>query len=198
MRLTASPALVLNSRAGKEAKLKEFILQDIAALQAAGRGAMPVRYTLIARAPDSVVAQTLKAVSSDIAAAGIEIAAILFESETCFEETHLPSSVLDIPDITCRFLRDQRFGAAHEQLVLSGNRVWIGDCMRRDPSKRDAFELFHNDDQAAARHASLSFNRLWAQAKPVHRVAGASALAPALLMAGDAEQPALRPVAARR
>lgn len=199
MRLTASPTVLLNSREGKEAKLKDFIAQDISARRSGASNSLaPLHYTVIARAPDSVVAQALKAAGAGIADAGIEISAILFETEACFEETHLASSLLEMPNVTCRFLRDQRFAAAHEQLVLNEDSVWIGDCMRRDPSKRDAFELFHASNKAAALHASVSFNRLWAHAKPFSRVTGAAAMATALLIAGDADHPARCPAASRR
>ena len=198
MRLIASPPLILSCREGKEAKLKDFIAQDLAARKDGARDGAALRYTVIARAPDSIIAQVLRAAAADIAAAGIEISAILFESETCFEEVHQPCSLVDEKSIDCRFLRDQRFAAAHEQLVLSDSKVWIGDCMRRDPSKRDAFELFHADNKTAAMHATASFNRLWAHAKSVQRVAGASGMAPGFLLAGDTEKPANRHPAGRR
>ena len=54
-------------------------------------------------------------------------------------------SLLDISCGEFRVLGDPRFGAAHEQLVV-GTHVWTGDCLRRDPNKRDAFEVYHSDD----------------------------------------------------
>ena len=198
MRLIASPTLILTNREAKEAKLKDFIAEDLAARKAGARDGAPLRYTVVARAHDSVVAHVLKGAAADIHAAGLAIAVVLFESETYFEETAPSASLLDVADIECRFLRDQRFAAAHEQLVLNTGRVWIGDCMRRDPSKRDAFELFHADNTPAALHASLSFNRLWDLAKPDQRMAGASSIAPGFLLAGETEQPAQRPASARR
>ena len=199
MRLNASPPLLLSNREGKEAKLKDFIAQDLTARKEDGaHDGAPARYTVIARTPDSIVAQVVRAAAPEILAAGIAITVVLFESEASFEEIPQVASLIDVAGVECRFLRDQRFAAAHEQLVLNTSRVWIGDCMRRDPSKRDAFELFHADNQPAALHASLSFNRLWALAKPVQRVAGASSIAPGFLLAGETEQPAERPAAGRR
>jgi hypothetical protein len=71
------------------------------------------------------------------------------------------------PGVTCRVLRDPRFLYAHEQVVLGNASVWTGDCMRRDPAKRDCFESFFENDAAAAANAMTSFERLWAIALPV-------------------------------
>ena len=51
---------------------------------------------------------------------------------------------------------------AHEQLVLGPETCWIGDCMRRDPAKCDAFENFIEDCGEASGCAIVSFERLWA------------------------------------
>lgn len=198
MRLTASPTVVLNTRDGKEAKLKDLIVQDLQTRKNTPNAAAPSRYTVIARATDSVVAQALISSAADIAAAGLEISAILFESEMTFEETPQAISLMEITGVTCRVLRDQRFAAAHEQLVLNDGRVWIGDCMRRDPSKRDAFEMFHDGNNGAEQNATASFNRLWAHAKPVERMKSAATAAPELVIAGQPDQPASTPAISRR
>lgn len=198
MRLTASPTVVLNTRDGKEAKLKDLIAHDLQTRRDTPNAAAPPRYTVIARATDSVVAQALISSAADMAAAGIEVSAILFESETTFEETPQALSLMEIPGVTCRVLRDQRFAAAHEQLVLHEGRVWLGDCMRRDPSKRDAFEWFHDGNKVAEEHATASFNRLWAHAKPVERIKSAATAAPELVIAGQPDQPTSAPAATRR
>ena len=198
MRLTALPTVVLNTRDGKEAKLRDLIAHDLKTRIAAQNPGAPVRYTVIARATDSVVAQALVASAAVIAGGHLEVSAILFESETTFEETPQAISLLEIPGVTCRILKDQRFSAAHEQLVLNDGRVWIGDCMRRDPSKRDAFEMFHDDNFAAEQHATASFNRLWAHAKPVERMKSAATAAPELVIASQPDQPASAPTITRR
>ena len=198
MRLTASPTVVFNTRDGKEAKLKDLIARDIQTRKDTPNAAAPSRFTVIARAPDSVVAQALISSAAGIAAAGIEVSAILFESETTFEETPQALSLLEIPGVICRVLRDQRFAAAHEQLVLNEGCVWIGDCMRRDPTKRDAFEMFHDGNKVAEQHATASFNRLWAHAKPVERAQATATAAHDLVIAGQPDQPINAPAATRR
>ena len=74
----------------------------------------------------------------------------------------MAASLLDIICGEFRVLGDPRFGAAHEQLVVS-THVWTGDCLRRDPNKRDAFEVYYSDDAAVRLYAAGSFEKLWAR-----------------------------------
>jgi len=50
---------------------------------------------------------------------------------------------------------------AHEQLVLGAMMSWSGDSMRREPSKRDAFELFRSSCEQSAEYGLRGFNMLW-------------------------------------
>ena len=101
-------------------------------------------------------------------------------------EDVIQPSLLDISAIDVRMLTDQRFAAAHEQLSLGDGRVWIGDCMRRDPAKRDAFEMYHDNNLATAAHATASFAKMWDKSVPLRRVVSASVAASVML----ASQPA--------
>ena len=73
-----------------------------------------------------------------------------------------------------RFVADARLLDAHELLVLGPATAWIGDCMRRDPAKRDAYEFYSEDAPEAARSSARSFDRLWLNGTPllVQRFAG--------------------------
>jgi hypothetical protein len=180
MRLPSPPRIVIVSREDREAKLKTFILEALAARSGTPLEAFGEAITLVARAPDSPVAQALLAITPEITAANIAIRVVLFETEPLSEE-HVQSSLLDVGAIEVRMLSDQRFAAAHEQLSLGGGRVWIGDCMRRDPAKRDAFEMFHADNAATAGHAAASFAKMWDKSIPLRRVVSASVAANAML-----------------
>ncbi len=142
MRLPSPPRIVVVSREDKEAKLKAFIAEAIASRRETAIDGFGEAFTLVARAPDSPVAQALLAIAPEITAANIAIRVVLFETEPMSEDT-INTSLLDVGAIEVRMLTDQRFTSAHEQLVLGAGRVWIGDCMRRDPAKRDAFEMYH-------------------------------------------------------
>ena len=52
-------------------------------------------------------------------------------------------------------------------MVLGTSFSWHGDCMRRDPETRDAFESFECFNAAAAHRASLSFAALWSKCQAV-------------------------------
>ena len=70
----------------------------------------------------------------------------------------LPSgwSLSDTVEVDCevRWARKPRLIEAHEQLVLGPETCWIGDSMRREPSKCDAYETFVDACQATAASAT--------------------------------------------
>lgn len=66
-----------------------------------------------------------------------------------------------------RIIRDIRLFDAHEQLVLGPSASWVGDCMRRDPMKRDAYECYAADCSKTAGWAKTSFDRLWDTCEPM-------------------------------
>ncbi len=169
MRLPSPPRIVVISREDREAKLKAFISQALASRREHRLDTFGETFTLVARAPDSPVSQALLAMTDEIAAAKIAIRVVLFETEPMSEET-IQASLLDVSTVDVRMLTDQRFAAAHEQLALGRGQVWTGDCMRRDPAKRDAFEMFHDADTATAERASASFVKMWEKSVPLRRV----------------------------
>ncbi|MFN0217258.1 MAG: hypothetical protein ACKVP4_00435 [Hyphomicrobium sp.] len=177
MRFDSPSHPVIDARTEKDVKLKSFIADAIAVHDAAA----PL--TLVARATDSPVARALAACVAESGRNDLKIQIVLFDIDSIVED-HAASSILDLPAADIRMLQDVRFVSAHEQLVLGANRVWIGDCMRRDPQKRDAFEIYHGADAASASHAIASFARLWAAAKPLTRTVGRS-LAPEVIAAGQ-------------
>jgi hypothetical protein len=66
-----------------------------------------------------------------------------------------------------RCARHPRLIEAHEQLVLGPQACWIGDSMRRDPTKCDAFESYVEGCGEAAGCALVSFERLWVACEPL-------------------------------
>jgi hypothetical protein len=74
-----------------------------------------------------------------------------------------------------RWAQNPRLLDAHEQLVIGANAAWTGDCMRRDPTKRDAFESFNTDCPEAAGWAHVSFERIWQVSSPLATLGGSTA-----------------------
>lgn len=147
-------------REEKEATLRTFIMEAALCEQSGAQS-----WTLLARNLDSPVVRALAHVAQAQSFAGINIRAVVLECDTASEDVAPMLGNLDGAEL--RIIKDQRFAAAHEQLVIGSQRAWIGDCMRRDPAKRDAFELFHADNMVAVRHAEVSFEKIWAFSKPV-------------------------------
>lgn len=69
--------------------------------------------------------------------------------------------------LAVRTSTNSRLLDAHEQLVLGPTSSWTGDCMRRDPRERDAFETFGSDNAELSEWALKSFARLWLGARPI-------------------------------
>ncbi len=129
---------------------------------------VPTEITLMARSAESPVARALAELGSEIISRGISVRAIFNQLEP--EKTPAGWSVTG-PEIAfdrhLRWAKNPRLVDAHEQLVLGPRTCWIGDSMRRDPSRRDAYEQFVNDSATTATTISLSFERLWLASVPL-------------------------------
>jgi hypothetical protein len=162
------PRLAIVRREEKETKLKEFILGHLAArsVNAAGFDAFP-SCLLVARSAESPVAKTVLALGARASLRGFSVRAIFACLGTA--ETARVAEACRVSDwgLQIRWARDIRLLDAHEQLVLGPSTAWIGDCMRREPSSRDASELFASDCPEAARRASMYFERLWRVCEPI-------------------------------
>ncbi len=182
MRLKAPDRMDVIKKEDKEARLVAFISKDLAArTDAAGPAASP-EYLLVLRSAESPVARALASEAAAISAAGIAIRIVLVQVS--------PETVdRDVQQIGAfasgvRIVRDIRLLDAHEQLVLNTATAWIGDCMRRDPAKRDAFEQYADARSEVAAWATVSFNRLWRAGEPL-------VAAPTVLTARQQPEPEL-------
>lgn len=127
--------------------------------------------SLLVRSPLSPAAVALIDAMKEFQALGVgmRIAFVRLEPEPALAHwlELTEQSSLDAPAVAVRWARHPALIDAHEQLVLGVNMTWIGDCMRREPERRDAYETFHTFDNAAARQASGSFEALWAMSTAV-------------------------------
>jgi hypothetical protein len=153
------------SIAEKVSKLTAFIGEDLDARAMHGMNVAGGCYLLIARSPESPVAQALRSHAARLAAMGIRVRAIFSEVDSS-----KPADLLapfSVPS-ECRLARDPRLLAAHEQLTLTATCTWVGDSMRRDPGKRDALERFAANCAQTGAHAVRSFESLWRATLPVY------------------------------
>lgn len=150
------------ARTDKEARLKDYISEAL--VDRADDPELNDPVTLVVRDVMSPVAIALNAVLSEGWCYVPAVRVIVFDKTVDVAST---ASLFDAANSEFRHLTDRRFGAAHEQLIVGKSRVWIGDCLRRDQTKRDAFEIYHASDANVRQLSAASFERLWAAAKPV-------------------------------
>lgn len=158
------PLRVSSTRHGeKEQKLKDFILQHIARAPRSDAGSVQP-LLIVARSVDSPVVGAIAAIDRELLAARVPVRMILAQatSDSAAGETQALACQHEI-----RWARHPRLIEAHEQLVVGPEVCWIGDCMRRDPTRCDAFENYVEDCGEAAGCAIVSFERLWAASEPL-------------------------------
>lgn len=139
----------------KEARLRAFISRHVESLKESGVAAGVTTYRLLSLSMESPVALVLKSMLPELSAAGVRVEMVLLRRD----------GVVELEGADCRVVTDTRLLDAHEQLVLDCATVWVGDCMRRDPLKRDAYELY-SDSPVTAGHAARSFAQIWRAAGP--------------------------------
>lgn len=112
--------------------------------------------TILARSPASPVVAALAKVLAAQSSSPASLRLILGQTEG----VEAIEQLFAAHTVTIRWARHPRLADAHEQLVM-GSATWIGDCMRRDPAKRDAFECYAPDCSQSVRWATMAFERLW-------------------------------------
>lgn len=155
MRFAPNARPIGMAREEKEARLKAFITRHMEVHVTSGVASGVTTYRLLALSVESPVVCALKDLLPELAAAGIGVETILLRRP----------GTAKLEGADCRFVTDFRVLDAHEQLVLDRATAWIGDCMRRDPLKRDAYELY-SDSPVTAGHAARSFAQIWRAAGP--------------------------------
>jgi hypothetical protein len=151
-----SPArMVVVKKEEKELRLRQLIIDGLSALTLADRAAnsTPVTLRLVTVSQSTPVARALISLKDELAQANVVARVVVTKPD---------HSQLRIGQ-TCSFrlLTDIRCHDAHELLVLGDSATWIGDCMRRDPSVRDSYELHAGSCPDAARLVTVSFEKLW-------------------------------------
>lgn len=143
----------------KEARLKAFVSRHLEARAAHGDDTRETTYRLLALSVDSPAACAINALAPELADAGVKVEIVFVRHAKADNE-----QALSFAD--CRFATDIRMLDAHEQLVLDSTTAWIGDCMRRDPMKRDTYEMFCDRCTVTAGNAARSFDHIWNAAGP--------------------------------
>ena len=166
----------------KEQRLRQFVQHHLSMVSDRAH-----QLLVVARSLDSPVVKAIVGLEQAITAVGGSVRLILAQVDD--EVQCLAGSAMSCKH-EIRWARHPRLIEAHEQLVLGPQTCWIGDCMRRDPAKCDAFENYVEDCGEAAGCAAVSFERLWFASAPLHGAAPTAATA-ALLPLPAVSQPDL-------
>ncbi len=155
----------------KEAKLSEFIERFLSVRRAQAALDLNTVATdatcfVVARSTDSPVAKVLQGLLPEFSAQNIALKALYALPSDAGPFSGSPSAWAP-PRIECRCASDIRLLEAHELLILGPHTAWVGDCMRREPDKGDAYEFYADDCREMSAAALRSFHRLWAIAKPL-------------------------------
>jgi hypothetical protein len=149
----------------KEQKLQEFIFQHLAGAQHGGDASHATHLLIIARSLESPLVKAVAGLTNEITAAGLSARMILAQVDREPLPEEWGRAITFSHEI--RWAKHPRLIEAHEQLVLGPETCWIGDCMRRDPAKCDAYESYVEDCGEAAGCAAVSFERLWLASQPL-------------------------------
>jgi hypothetical protein len=153
-------------REEKQENLERFIgcyLDRLSVIAAPAPGDCMV--TVVARSPSSPVAHALSRAFGELRSLGV-IMGVVFAK---LEPAETLSTWIDLAQpgsgdrglVSLRWARNPSLLDAHEQMVLGPVMSWSGDCMRRPPEARDAYELYDAFNEESARRAALSFRALW-------------------------------------
>ena len=173
MRLKTPTQMRVIKKEEKEAKLSGFITEIINSANATANENKAKLCLIVARSEASPVAQAAASLASEIMSAGY-VMQVIFASATQAsagtedgEPQPLDAASIMSSNGCCRLIKDQRLLDAHEQLILSDNGAWIGDSMRRDPLKIDAYECYAEGNSDVAKWATSAFERLWCASVPM-------------------------------
>ena len=166
MILKARPSFGLVRREEKEARLRAFIAEFLAR-RADQQCPVAPALLVLARSAESPVAKAAMSLAAHQKDRDFSLRAIFATLGTA-DTTYIAEACRSSNwTVQIRWARDVRLMDAHEQLVLDQATSWIGDCMRREPLKHDAFEAFSADCAETARSVTLFFERLWQVSEPI-------------------------------
>lgn len=131
-----------------------------------------LQVTIIARSPLSPVIQTLSSVADELSARQISVQVVFSDVDP---EKALRSAWNVIAELSqarehgdlVRWANAAGVLEAHEQMILGQHMCWLGDAMRREPGRRDGFDMFDTDAPQTVRLGIQSFAAMWKFATPV-------------------------------
>lgn len=171
MQAKSPPRTQVVKREEKEAKLQSFITEQFDNLAQCGAFNEQRECLVVALSTASPVVRALSQAALAGSLENVRVRLIIAN----VNGSDLLHDLDGLSPISVKWANNVRLLEAHEQLVISDTSSWTGDCMRREPSKRDAFECYADDCGETAAWARTSFDRLWAASEPLMSLDGSSA-----------------------
>ena len=160
MTTQALPRRRTNQLSDRTEEVAQFVREQISAgLSEAGA----IEVSVVALSAKSPVVHALRTAYNNDMSHSVRLRLIL----ATMPENDPVQEMADLAPIEVRWAANPRFLDAHEQLVIGESASWTGDCMRRDPEKRDAYQSFNSNCLEATGWARISFERLWGSAEPL-------------------------------
>lgn len=149
----------------KCAVLRAFVLRSLESRRLSGADFSSI--CLVARSFESPAARVLASLADEISALRIDVRAVItaIDSNEFGGDSVVKLCAPFTADNT-RVVHDARLYDAHEQLILDDATVWVGDCMRREPSKTDAYERFAENCAVTTKWSQQAFGNLWRAGQP--------------------------------
>ncbi|MDA7946876.1 MAG: hypothetical protein MPJ78_05310 [Hyphomicrobiaceae bacterium] len=128
--------------------------------------------SITARSPASPVMLALQASAEDLQSRNVFVRAVLsdVDPEKALHSAWQVMSMLapnrEHVDMV-RWANAPAILEAHEQMIMGDRMCWLGDAMRREPGRRDAFDIFEADAQRTCSLALNSYTAMWRHARPV-------------------------------
>lgn len=128
--------------------------------------------TIIARTPLSPVVLAMCAMQENLSARQVCVQVVFSDVDperalrSCWEVISDLSKEREHGELI-RWASSRGILEAHEQMILGRHMCWLGDAMRREPGRRDGFDLFEMDAPHTCKLGVQSFAALWKFAKPV-------------------------------
>lgn len=163
MKAKSPPRMQVVKRDEKEATLTAFINTHIGTVVRGQDISADNEILVVALSADSPVVRALRRSAGEHQLSNVHVRLILAN----ISSADLIDDLKSLPAYTVNWARNARLLDAHEQLVINPSASWTGDCMRREPTKRDAYECFADDCAETAAWARTSFERLWSASVPL-------------------------------
>lgn len=164
----SAPQFTFVRREEKEFRIRELVVRHLQRQAADSfQGVGEKTCLMIARSADSPMAKTVLSLGASGALRGYSVRAIFGFLGTAETVKIAEACRASAWSLQVRWARDLRLLEAHEQLVLGTETSWYGDSMRRDPSIRDACELYAPECPVTARRSIQFFENLWRASEPV-------------------------------